>query len=44
MLWQRIFKKQGKQILDTRNVKSGNYFFKIESYGFTKTGKFVIIK
>jgi len=40
----RIIGKQGQKIWDTRNIKSGVYFYTLNVSGFEKNGKIVVSK
>jgi hypothetical protein len=40
----RITGKQGQKIWDTRRIKPGVYFYTLNVYGFSKSGKIVVCK
>jgi hypothetical protein len=44
MMQQRIFRKQGQKIWDSRQVNPGVYFYNFNVSGVRKSGKIVISK
>ena len=38
----RLTQNKGQQVMDTRNIPAGVYIYKVESSGFSKSGKLII--